>query len=118
MTLLEKLDMLKARTGDNTLTLAKKAGIPPTTLYGLYTKGYANMKLSTLQALCDYFGVSLDYLAKDDAEEKPVSLDGLAENSKPFSDVVQALDPERQRVLLVLAKALAQDQEAQSAPRD
>lgn len=65
MNLLEKLDMLKARTGDNTLSLAKKAGIPPTTLYGLYTKGYEKMQLSTLQALCDYFGVSLDYLAKD-----------------------------------------------------
>lgn len=65
MNFIEKLDMLKARTGDNTLSLAKKAGIPPTTLYGLYTKGYEKMQLSTLQALCDYFGVSLDYLAKD-----------------------------------------------------
>lgn len=69
MNLIEKLDALKAKTNDNNLSLAKKAGIPPTTIYGIYDKGYKNMKLSTLQALCDYFGVSLDYLAKDNYTE-------------------------------------------------
>ena len=68
MNLLEKLDALKAAKGVNNAELARAAGIPVTTIYGLYQKGYSNMKLSTLEALSDYFGVSLDYLARDDVK--------------------------------------------------
>lgn len=68
MNLLEKLDALKAAKGVNNAELARAAGIPVTTIYGLYQKGYANMKLSTLEALSNYFGVTLDYLARDDVK--------------------------------------------------
>lgn len=70
MNFLERLDMLKAARGDNNATLSKNSGIPYTTIDGLYKKGYGNIKLSTLEALCEYFGVSLDYLAKG-ADEQP-----------------------------------------------
>lgn len=62
MTFLERLDLLKSRTGDNNSTLAKRSGIPYTTIDGLYKKGYSNTKLSTLEALCTYFNVTLDFL--------------------------------------------------------
>lgn len=64
MNFLERLDMLKAARGDNNATLSKKSGIPYSTIDGFYKKGYENMKLSTLEALCEYFDVTLDYLAK------------------------------------------------------
>ena len=95
MNLIEKLDMLKARTGDNTLSLAKKAGIPPTTLYGLYTKGYEKMQLSTLQALCDSFGVTLDYLAKDDSSPS----DPYTQEAIRVASDYDALDPHGQRAV-------------------
>lgn len=64
MNLLERLDLLKAEHGDNNASLSKKSGIPYSTIDGLYKKGYQNMKLSTLEALCECYGVTLDYLAK------------------------------------------------------
>ena len=110
MTLLEKLDALKRATGDNNSTLAKKSGVPYTTIDGLYKQGYANMKLSTLQALCDYFKVPLDYLAKDDDAEAapaPADDDDLWTLRESLRD-----DPNR-RMLFSLAKnATAKDVEA------
>ena len=38
MTFLEKLDALKARTGDNNASLARNSGVPYTTIDGLYKK--------------------------------------------------------------------------------
>ena len=52
--------------GLNRRTLAEKSGVPYTTIVHFYTNGYENTKLSTLQRLCDYFGVPLDYLVRDD----------------------------------------------------
>lgn len=111
MNLLDKLDALKAQTGDTNLSLAKKAGVPPTTIYGLYQKGYANMKLSTLQALCDYFGVSLDYLAKDNQKE-PAMIGELSEKMTEFINVYGALTPPNRRLLFGIAELLLQEQEA------
>lgn len=84
MNLLEKLDMLKARTGDNNHTLAEKANIPYTTIDGLYKKGYKGMRLTTLEALCNYFNVPLDFLAKDDGEKYDYTQNGIAAR-KPFA---------------------------------
>lgn len=119
MTLLEKLDALKQATGDTNATLARKSGIPYTTIDGLYKKGYANMKLSTIQALCDYFNVSLDYLAKDtienitsDNREKPINADGLSEKEDELIENLKALSPQNRHVLLLIASALLKDQVA------
>lgn len=52
----------------NKSTLAKESGIPYTTIDGFYKKGCDNIKLSTLQKLSEYFGVSLDYLIMGNAD--------------------------------------------------
>ena len=70
MTFLERLNLLKQRTGDNNSTLAKRSGVPYTTIDGLYKKGYNNTKLSTLESLCRYFNVTLDYLVYGVEETK------------------------------------------------
>jgi len=116
MTLLEKLDALKKTTGDTNASLARNSGVPYTTIDGLYKKGYANVKLSTLMALCDYFNVSLDYLAKDSvtsdlpSEDQPTMPGGLNEKDMEFGKVFNALSAQNRRILLVLATALLKEQ--------
>jgi len=122
MTLLEKLDALKQATGDTNASLARKSGIPYTTIDGLYKKGYANMKLSTIQALCDYFGVSLDYLAKDEVlepgKEKPTLEGELSDKEQEFIRAFQSLSAGNRHTLLVIASALLRDQEGNPGDRE
>ena len=65
MILTEKLDLLMKERGLNRSSLAAGAGIPYNTIVGLYSKGCANVKLPTLQRLCEYFSVPLDVLGND-----------------------------------------------------
>ena len=39
-----------------------------TTITGLYKKGYEGVRLSTFISICDFFGVTMDSMAKDDKE--------------------------------------------------
>lgn len=105
MNLLEKLDALKASTGDSNASLARKAGVPVTTIYGLYQKGYANMQLSTLQALCDYFNVSLDYLAKDDKEDGTINVK-LSNTETELISLYRGLNDQGRDTLLGTARGL------------
>lgn len=69
MKLTDKLTILIDRKGfDSTKAFAEDSKIPYTTIDGLYKKGYSNMKIFTLKALCDYFNVTLDSMAYDDRE--------------------------------------------------
>lgn len=56
------------RDGLNRHTLAQKSGVPYTTIVGLYERGPENARLSTVNKLCAFFGVPLDYLALDQYE--------------------------------------------------
>lgn len=66
MNFLEKLDLLMQNKGLNRHTLSQQSGIPYTTIDGWYKKGYQKAKLSTVQKLCDFFSVTLDYLMRDE----------------------------------------------------
>lgn len=69
MDFLRKLDWLMARDGLNKHTLAQQSGVPYTTIVGLYERGAENARLSTLNRLCAFFNVSLDYLVLDEYEK-------------------------------------------------
>lgn len=97
MTFLEKLDWLMAREKINKHALSRLSGIPYTTIDGFYKKGYSNAKLSTLNRLCAFFSVSLDYLVKDS-----VSVPDL-----PVSE----LPPEERRLLECYEQLTAQGKE-------
>lgn len=75
----DRLRKLMAARGDNNSTLAKNAGIPYTTIDGLFKKGYKNAYVSTMQKLSTYYGVTLDYLLNGDDN---VSADAIAFASK------------------------------------
>lgn len=61
----DKLDYLMHERGITRGGLAKSTGIPYTTIVGFYEKGSDNIKLSNLQKLSSFFGVSLEYLVND-----------------------------------------------------
>lgn len=68
MTFLEKLDFLIYKNKLNKKKLSEQSGIPRSTIDAFYTQGYYNIKLSTFKKLCDYFGVTMDSMARDDVE--------------------------------------------------
>lgn len=69
MTFLEKLEMLMKYKGLNKRQLSEGSGIPYSTIDNFWKKGCDNIKLSTLQKLADYFGVTLDFLGRDSSED-------------------------------------------------
>lgn len=68
MTFLEKLDLLLKRNNINKHRLSEESGIPYTTITNFYRQSYDNIKLSTFRKLCDYFGITMDSMARDDLE--------------------------------------------------
>jgi len=80
---LEKLDFLMNERSINKSILAKKSGIPYTTIDGFYKKGNDNAKLSTLKKLLEYFNASLDFLMRDSNILSPKEIKrALALNTK------------------------------------
>ena len=133
MTLTEKIDRLMDLKGLNRKTLSEAIGMPQSTVYAIYQKGYDNIKLSTLQKLADYFDVSLDFLARDiehptfeltQHEKELVKLfygeDHINNMLQPAEqrllNLFRLLNPDGQRVLLKNAAAYAQDPDYQLAP--
>ena len=73
MTMMQKIDAMLSTRGLKRTDLSRGAGIPYTTIVGLYEKGVENVKLSTLKKIANFFGCSLDYLADDNcSDENPV----------------------------------------------
>lgn len=62
MDFLDRLKLLMNRSGDNNSSLAKKSGIPYTTIDGLFKRGWEKAQISTIQKICNFYGVSLDYM--------------------------------------------------------
>jgi len=73
MAITDKLDHLMRERGITRGGLAKSTGIPYTTIVGFYEKGSENIKLSNLQKLAAFFGVSLEYLVNDDLSADSLS---------------------------------------------
>ena len=53
----------------NKKRLSDQSGIPYSTIDGFYKQSYNNIKLSTFKKLCDYFGVTMDCMARDEVSE-------------------------------------------------
>ena len=75
MSFIERLEYLMKKNGiKSKAELAKLSGIPYTTIDGFYKKGSDNIKLSTLKKLASFLNCSLDFLADESSEIKPMSL--------------------------------------------
>lgn len=69
MTFLEKLDYLMKKNNLNKKRLSDQSNIPYSTIDGFYKQSYNNIKLSTFKKLCEYFGVTMDCMARDEVSE-------------------------------------------------
>ena len=85
MDFIDRLRSLMASSGDNNSTLAKKSGIPYTTIDGLFKRGWEKAQLSTIQKICEYYKVSLDYMVygAEKLSEESLMLAGKYENLSP-----------------------------------
>jgi transcriptional regulator with XRE-family HTH domain len=63
---INKLNYLLESKKLNKKQFSEKSDIPYTTIDGIYKKGYANIKLSTLKKIANFFNVSLGYLIVDE----------------------------------------------------
>lgn len=81
---LDVINGLMADRGINKSVLSKESGIPYTTIDGWYKKGYNNIGLATLRKLCQYFGVSLDYLMEQETS--------ISANEQEIINKYRALD--------------------------
>lgn len=70
MNFLVRIDNLMKQKGINKNQLAQMTGIPVSTVYGWYKKGYDNITLPTLRKLSSFFGCSMEYLANGENEER------------------------------------------------
>lgn len=68
MDFLSKLDILMTERSLNKRRLSEECGIPYTTIVNWYKRGYDNMSLSNFTLLCNFFGVTMDSMARDDVE--------------------------------------------------
>lgn len=66
---LEKLDYLLYVNKINKHKLSELSDIPYTTILNFYKQSYDNIKLSTFKKLCDFFGVTMDSMARDEVTE-------------------------------------------------
>ena len=98
MKLTDKLDLLMRERGINKKDLSRQSGIPYTTIINFYEKGTDNVKLSTLLKLSRYLGVTLDYIADDNIEEK-----GNSTGTRKYDRLIalwRQLPPEKQQKML------------------
>lgn len=70
MNMIEKINLLMEEKDLKKSDVANGAGVPYTTLDGLFKKGYENAKLPTLKKLALFFGVSMEYLANEEITDK------------------------------------------------
>ena len=83
MDFLEKLDYLMKEKGITKSELAKGSEVPYTTIDSFYKKGYENTKLSTLNKLCEYLGVTLDYLVRNTVTDPMYGIDDTKKSPIP-----------------------------------
>lgn len=65
---LEKLDLLMSEKGLNKKRFSEESGIAYTTIVNWYSRGYDNMSISIFKKLCDFFGVTMDSMGRDDVD--------------------------------------------------
>lgn len=53
----------------NKKKLSEQSDIPYTTIVGWYKRGYSGMTLVTFKKICDFFGVTMDCMARDEVDE-------------------------------------------------
>ena len=69
MNFLEKLDFLMDKNKPNKKKLAEQSDVPYTTIVGWYKRSYSGITLSAFKKICDFIGVTMDSMARDEVTE-------------------------------------------------
>ena len=77
MNFLDRIDMLMEQKCINKNQLANLTGIPVSTIYGWYKKGYGSITLPTLLKLSEFFCCTMEFLVNGDIEASSPSLAAL-----------------------------------------
>lgn len=93
MTFLEKLELLMAEKNINKRQLSIGSGIPYSTIDNFWKKGYENIKLSNLKTIANYFGVSLDFLVRDNIDDPAIMEAFLNEHEKKLVSAYKKTAP-------------------------
>ncbi len=96
MNLLQKLTVLMDQNGDSVASLARKSGLPYTTVDGLFKKGFANARITTIERICDAYGVSMDYLIRDEIDDPHygmVTVDNLSTEEQELVFLYRRAEP-------------------------
>lgn len=78
--------------GFNKSILSKRSGVPYTTIFDMYKKGYGNVKMTTVFKIADALDVSVDYLLRDEITDPAYrSQFPAADDLLPLSEVEETL---------------------------
>ena len=100
MTILEKIDKLRKARGWSINNLAMEAMLTQSTLNNLYARK-TDPKISTLQAICGAFGITLsEFFAEDIDEQSSNSID------ERLSKKIQRLSTAQKSALLDFLKTI------------
>ena len=94
MDFLDRLRVLMENNSENNSTLAKRSGIPYTTIDGLFKRGWEKAQISTIQKICDCYNVSLDFMIygadklSEEGQVVAAKFDSLDDAGKELINVV------------------------------
>lgn len=77
MSFLDRIDSMLSEKGANKNQMAAATGIPVSTIYSWYKKGFDGIALPTLRKLCEYFGCTLEWLVNGEEAKSPLSSEAL-----------------------------------------
>ena len=100
MDILEKIKKLQKEHGMNNAQLAKKANIPPTTIQGLFKRNN-QPTISTLQAICTAFGITVAQFFADSNVPPDLTQDQIR-----LLEHWNALTDEQKEALFALIKSM------------
>lgn len=98
MNFLDRIDSLLDERGLNKNQLATLTGIPVSTVYGWYKKGYGSITLPTLLKLSEFFNCSMEYLVNGN----PASSDRLSSAALDIARKFDQLGEYSQKVITAL----------------
>lgn len=113
MDFIEKISLLKKKSGLNNRTLSIQSGIPYSTIDFLYKKGYENIKLGTLKKLAAFFDVSIDYLVRDEITDPNFGKEDP--NEETFEFLFRSLTEDEKNQTIRFMRGLLQTREKSAA---
>lgn len=84
MTFIDRLNNLMKERKLNKNQLASQTGIPVSTVYGWYKKGYEGITLPTITKLADFFGCTIEFLVNGTDNDAHAS---IPSSVKPISEI-------------------------------